>query len=184
MKHIPNILSVGRMLLAVSLIFTFRSPAAFIPLYLICGATDVLDGWVARATGSQSALGARLDSAADVLMYLVITVIMIVRFTDVLFAVLPLLALIILMRIVNLMIAFYKYHTFSAIHTLLNKLTGILIFLSFMLFFVLQSMVIVYIVCGFALLSAIEEGAILITSKEPDLNRKSIFVKGEGGSKK
>ena len=37
----------------------------FLAIYLYCGFSDVLDGYIARKTGTQSLTGARLDSLAD-----------------------------------------------------------------------------------------------------------------------
>lgn len=46
----------------------------FLVIYTFAGLTDVLDGWIARKTGSASEFGARLDSVSDLLFYGVILI--------------------------------------------------------------------------------------------------------------
>ncbi|MCL2446090.1 MAG: CDP-alcohol phosphatidyltransferase family protein [Oscillospiraceae bacterium] len=66
-KHIPNILSIARIPLSISLPFLVMldSPWPFLFVFGLCGTTDVLDGILARALNVQSKLGEKLDSAAD-----------------------------------------------------------------------------------------------------------------------
>lgn len=63
-RQIPNLLS-GIRLLAAAMGFLPAAGGAFAALYLFCGLTDVLDGWLARRLHAESEVGARLDSAAD-----------------------------------------------------------------------------------------------------------------------
>lgn len=65
-RHIPNIISLSRIPMAVDLPFVQSSPAIFWTLYLLCGLSDILDGAVARLTGTVSRLGERLDTLADI----------------------------------------------------------------------------------------------------------------------
>ena len=52
-RHIPNIITLSRIPMAVALPFVQSSPAIFWTLYLLCGLSDILDGAVARATGTE-----------------------------------------------------------------------------------------------------------------------------------
>lgn len=67
MKHLPNIISTIRIPLSISLILFIHHSLIFITIYLFCGVSDILDGYIARKTKSQSILGAKLDSIADLL---------------------------------------------------------------------------------------------------------------------
>lgn len=65
--NIPNLITIGRILLVPVTIWFLISGdfvAAF-GVFLIAGISDGLDGWLARATGTQSELGAYLDPIAD-----------------------------------------------------------------------------------------------------------------------
>lgn len=66
-RHIPNIITLSRIPMAVALQFVQSSPAVFWTLYLLCGLSDVLDGAVARLAGTASRLGERLDTIADII---------------------------------------------------------------------------------------------------------------------
>ena len=65
-KQFPNLLSGGRLFLAGVMGILPVSGAVFAVLYLLCGLTDVLDGWLARRLRAESEFGAKLDSATDV----------------------------------------------------------------------------------------------------------------------
>lgn len=71
LKNIPNILSVIRILLVfvfVYVLFALNSPVWAIIVFLIAGATDVVDGFLARRFNWITNLGKILDPVADKLM--------------------------------------------------------------------------------------------------------------------
>lgn len=68
-----NMLTLARMALVVPFVFAFLANApwnmtAALAIFIVAAATDFLDGWVARARGEVSALGAALDPIADKLI--------------------------------------------------------------------------------------------------------------------
>src|SRR5688572_28410824 len=67
---IPNILTVGRLLLVPCFIAVSMKQmytAAFV-IFISAAVTDILDGWIARRLNQRSRLGALLDPAADKLL--------------------------------------------------------------------------------------------------------------------
>ena len=70
LKNIPNILSVVRILLVGVFVYTFFfvSEALSIFVFLFAGATDVVDGYLARRNNWITNLGRILDPVADKLM--------------------------------------------------------------------------------------------------------------------
>lgn len=64
-KHIANIITASRILFSVLLLFLPVLGAGFCATYLLCGVTDMIDGTIARKTGTSSEFGARLDTVAD-----------------------------------------------------------------------------------------------------------------------
>lgn len=74
MHHIPNIISVFRILLIIPIALLLHHQSwtnAFI-LILIAGISDALDGFLARVFNWQSRLGSFLDPIADKLLLIVI----------------------------------------------------------------------------------------------------------------
>ncbi|HEU0161199.1 MAG TPA: CDP-alcohol phosphatidyltransferase family protein [Rhizomicrobium sp.] len=72
LRHAPNLLSALRLLaapFAAWLILEGRDAAALL-VFAACGASDALDGWLARTYGFASDFGAWLDPAADKLLML------------------------------------------------------------------------------------------------------------------
>ena len=67
MKHLPNLLTAARLALAPYLfLLMFRHQyRTIIPLFIVIGVTDVVDGYLARRLHAGSRLGAYLDPIAD-----------------------------------------------------------------------------------------------------------------------
>lgn len=131
MKQIPNAITILRMLLTVALCFLLARPVAFIVVYLLCGATDVLDGWLARRLRVVSPLGAKLDSAADLLFFgaSMVALAYLLRRTSAGY-VGVLLGIVVAVRAANLIITRRRFAQWGILHTLGNKLAGLLLFLS------------------------------------------------------
>ncbi len=125
-----NVLTSLRIVGTLVMLFLNPTSLPFYIVYAISGLTDILDGWIARLTHTVSALGSRLDSAADLLFYAV----MLTKIFPLLWVRLPKLiwlwvVLILAMRAASYAIAYKKTRTLSSLHTVLNKLTGLCVFL-------------------------------------------------------
>ncbi len=72
-KHIANIVTASRIVGAVVLFMCKDISKLFLIVYVLCGFTDLIDGPIARKTGSTSTLGATLDTIGDVATYLALT---------------------------------------------------------------------------------------------------------------
>jgi cardiolipin synthase len=70
MRHIPNIISVIRILLVlpIALALAHQRPALSIMLFAIAAISDAADGFLAKRFGWQTELGAVLDPIADKLL--------------------------------------------------------------------------------------------------------------------
>ena len=72
MKHVPNILSIIRIMIApvmVVIYFTLEKSRIYVALlYLLASATDVIDGYIARRYDAITNLGRILDPMGDKLM--------------------------------------------------------------------------------------------------------------------
>ena len=114
--------------MAVALPVVQSSPAIFWTLYLLCGLSDILDGAVARLTGTVSRLGERLDTLADIVFVAVWMVLFIpaINFGRWLWIWTGIIAFI---KVVNVISGLAMKKGFVAKHTPANKATGILLFL-------------------------------------------------------
>jgi len=175
-QYIPNILSVLRILFSVLLILLINQPIGFIFLYFITGLTDILDGFLARKLKAESELGAKLDSLADLVFYIILVYIFIKLYpsiftTNLKWAVIG----IVLVRLFNLFLTKIKYKKFVFVHTIANKVSGILLFFLPIIVLFEQSVMIIWITLGIAFIAALEELCITIRYPEAHLNRKSLF---------
>ena len=66
MKHLPNVLSILRIAGSIGLLFCAVKGWPFWILYVLCGLSDMADGWLARKLHAETKTGATLDSVADI----------------------------------------------------------------------------------------------------------------------
>ncbi len=150
-----NAITLCRMILSVVLLFLVPLSVPFMAVYLLCGISDAIDGIVARKTNTTSSLGAKLDTAADVIFVAVclVKLVPVLHFAPWMYVWTAIIALV---KVVNLVVA-WKEKKLAATHTLPNKITGCLLFL---LPFTLPIMELKYtavVVCTVATLAAVWE---------------------------
>lgn len=126
---LPNFITNLRIVGTLALLWIEPLSARFFLVYSLTGITDVLDGFVARLTGSSSRFGAKLDSVADLLFYGV----MLIRIFPVMWARLPgeiwfAVGIILVIRIISYAVAAKKTGEFASLHTYMNKFSGFAVF--------------------------------------------------------
>ena len=129
-KNLANMITCLRIAGTVVMIAMPTLGRGFFIAYTFAGVTDALDGFVARKTGTTSKFGAKLDSAADLFFYIS----MMIKILPYLFQYLPKFVMIAIFAIFAARVLFYAIfgiltHKFVSNHTILNKITGLLIFL-------------------------------------------------------
>lgn len=152
-KHIANIITGSRAICSLPLLFLPLSSVWFYILYLFCGFTDMIDGAIARKMGSTSDFGAKLDTASD----FVFMAVALIKFTPYLNMPTWLwiwIGIIATIKVGNAVRA--GKVTFP--HTVLNKVTGLLLFLLPMTLKFIEIIYILPIVCAVATVAAIHEG--------------------------
>lgn len=173
--YIANYITFSRIILSLSLLFFEPLSIVFNTIYIVAGLSDILDGYIARKSGTASTFGARLDSIADLIM---VTVVLYMYF--------PLLNLstqvyvwilgIALIRVLSLTVVYTKFRELGILHSYGNKFTGIILFMTPLLIQVIPVHNMVYLLCIVGTVSAVEELVIHLMSKKLDLNAKSLFV--------
>ena len=123
-----NAITIFRMAASIVLLFCPAFSPVFYVFYMMAGVSDMLDGFVARKTNTVSRSGARLDTLAD---YVFVTVCLIkllpvIRIPICLYVWIGIIALI---KVVNVISGFAVQKMFIAVHSVMNKATGVLLFL-------------------------------------------------------
>ncbi len=109
------------------LFFPVFSPA-FYSLYLCGGLSDMLDGFVARRTNTVSEFGSKFDTVSDFVfisccLMKIVPVLVIPGYLIVWTIVIA------LVKVVNIVSGFIYLKHFPAVHSVLNKISGLLLFL-------------------------------------------------------
>ena len=123
-----NIITGFRILCGIALLFFPVFSPAFYALYIAAGLSDMTDGAVARKTGTASAFGSKLDTAAD-LVLAAVCLIKLIPALDIPSWLLIWIAVIALIKTINIISGYVMYREFVAVHTVMNKVTGILLFI-------------------------------------------------------
>ena len=162
LKRIPNIISALRILGAIGLLFINPASVAFWVIYGLCGISDMLDGYLARKLQAQTKTGAVLDSVADLCLVIccAIRLIPVMQIPTWLWIWAGIIAAI---KLVNQVSALVVFKHFCFPHTMANKLTGLLLFLTLPTVF--WSIVPIALVAGVATFAAVQEGHLIRTRR-------------------
>lgn len=177
MRHPANWITAGRILLSFALLRTAPLSGPFLWCYAGCGLSDMLDGWVARKTGTAGRGGAALDSGAD----LVFAAAALWKLLPVLLErlpgwVLPACGGIAALRLAAYGVGFVKFRRFAALHLRSNKLTGLALFLSPWLLTLWEGGGAAALLCALTGLSALEELVCMVRMKRWDPELRSILA--------
>lgn len=175
-KNIPNLISVFRILGSLALLTVKPFTTGFFVIYIACGISDMLDGWIARKFNLVTQTGQTLDSISD---FILITVLLFVfsRFlSPPIWAMIWVLA-IALLRLLSFIVAWVKYSQVALLHTYANKATGFLLFCFPILYTTIGLDATAVLLCLVATLSAVEELLIQLRSKTLDRDVKSLLFK-------
>lgn len=175
-KYIPNVITIIRIVISIFLIFIETFSGTFYIFYTLGGISDMLDGFIARKMHVTSRVGATLDSIADVIFIFAIFI----RVIPLLIKILPLwcwwtILFITFIKCTSYIIGAFKFHKFTSLHTILNKITGGALFLGTYFIFGNHISLVSIIICSLGIISALEELLIIINSKDFNQNIKSIF---------
>ena len=157
MKNIANYISISRAIMSVILAITETFSIAFYIIYIYCGISDMLDGFVARKSKNESKIGARLDSIADII-FVVVAMIKILPVLNLTNGIIVWGVVIAFIKIVNVIFSYIYYKEIILPHTIANKTTGFLLFIA--LFIIVNTNPIIFeiIICSIATFAAVQEG--------------------------
>lgn len=176
-RNLANYITFGRMILAIVLLILDARAIPFYVVYVLCGLSDMLDGYIARKFKIVTDFGGKLDSIADILFCL-IALIKILPVLNLELWMWIWIAVIALFKVICISIVCLKHGTFGMLHTHLNKAAGLLLFISPIMFaFFDLKLAVFYVLAGTCSLSVFEELIIDLTERDLDLNTRGIFYK-------
>ena len=152
-----NFITCIRLICAVALLFCPVLSISFYILYITAGITDMIDGTVARITNTASEFGARLDTTAD-LVFVTVCLIKLIPVLDIPLWLYIWIAVIALIKGINIVSGYIICKRFVAVHTVLNKVTGALLFILPLTLNVIDLKYSAMVACAVATFAAIHEG--------------------------
>ena len=155
-KYIANIITGSRIVFSLPLLFIPLSSVWFYVFYLLCGLSDMVDGTVARKTNSASEFGARLDTVSDFVFMIVVLIKFVPHFH------IPVwlwiwIGIIAMIKFGNAVFGFVRTKKLISPHAVLNKVTGLFLFLLPMTISFVDLTYTLPIVCTVATIAAIHE---------------------------
>ena len=160
-----NVITSIRIVCSAAVLFFRPFSPAFYALYAVAGISDMIDGAAARKTATASEFGARLDTAADFVFAAVC-----------LWKLLPNLPVplwlwvwiggIALIKVVNVLSGYILQKRFVVLHTAMNKVTGVLLFILPLTLRIIDLRTSGGFVCAIATFAAIQEGHYIRTGRE------------------
>lgn len=152
-----NIITGIRILLSAALLFCPAFSPAFYALYIAAGFSDMIDGAVARKTGTVSAFGSRMDTIADIVFVAVclMKLLPVLRVPVWLYFWIVVIAAI---KLFNIAIGYIRHKELAAVHSVMNKVAGGLLFLFPLTLTVIDLRYSAAAVCVAATAAAIQEG--------------------------
>ena len=152
-----NIITASRIIISIALLFFPAFSPAFYALYIAAGITDMTDGTVARKTKTVSELGSRLDSVADI-VFAAVCLVKLLPAINIPLWLFVWTGIIALVRIINIVSGFIMQKRFVMLHTVMNKVTGLLLFVLPLTLRFVEIKYTAIPVCAAATFAAVQEG--------------------------
>ncbi len=159
-KKTANIITICRIFGSILLLFFSVFSSWFYSLYLFCGFTDMVDGTIARKTNTASVFGAKLDAVADII-FVSVSLVKFLPALDIPKWLWIWIIVIAIIRIGTMIFGLIFKRKWMALHTRMNKLTGLLLFLLPLTIHFIELKYSGIFVCTIATASAIQEGCLI-----------------------
>ncbi len=137
---------------------------SFCIFYIIAGITDMADGAVARRTDTVCEFGSKLDTIADI----VFVAVCLMKLLPVLHVPVWLsiwIAVIACIKAANIAAGYIRQKEFAAVHSVLNKITGGLLFVFPLTLACIDLKYSAAVVCTVATTAAVYEGYLILAGK-------------------
>ena len=156
-----NVITISRIVSSLILLLCPTLSASFYCVYVLTGITDFLDGFIARRTRTTSQLGAKIDTMADTIF----VVVCLIKFLPKIRFPLWIYTWIVVVAIINFILGFMVNKKYPAVHSVMNKITGVILFLLPLTFARIDLRYSGAFACVVATFAAIQEGHWIRTGK-------------------
>ena len=157
-----NIITGIRIICSIALVFFPAFSPAFYTLYIVAGISDMIDGVVARKMGTVSEFGTKLDTAADFIL-VVVCLIKLIPIIHVPKWLIIWIIIIAVIKAINLISGYVTRIEIVVLHTVMNKVTGILLFVLPLTLTFIDLKYSGAVISTLATFSAIQEGHLIRT---------------------
>ena len=152
-----NFITTIRILCSLALVFCMPLSLPFYAFYTAAGLSDVFDGMIARKTNTATEFGAKLDTFADI-VFAAVVLIKTLPILELPLWIIIWVGVIALIKLVNIVIGFVRSHTLTAVHSIINKVTGALLFVLPFTIPIINIRYTAPLVCAVATVAVIMEG--------------------------
>ena len=159
-----NCITCVRIICSIAILFCVPFGVPFYTIYITAGITDMIDGFVARKTGKESEFGARLDTIAD-FIFMAACFIKLTPVLDFDRCIYIWIAIIGVIKAINIIYGFVVYKIMISVHSISNKITGIMLFAFPLLLHWIELEYLALGICGVATIAAIQEGYYCLTKR-------------------
>ncbi|CCV64171.1 CDP-alcohol phosphatidyltransferase [Alteracholeplasma palmae J233] len=170
---VPNIITMSRIMLTIILYFLVND-GVFIYIYAITGFTDILDGYLARKLKTESKFGSKLDSVADMFLFVFIMYFIFIKNFNFIEKNIAVYAILLFLKLTSILITYIRFKEIAIIHTIGNKILGVFIFLIPIIIY-RNNFYVEICLLVFSMVALLDEFLISILSRDFDINRKTFI---------
>ena len=159
--RMANTITGIRIVLSIALLFCPILSPTFYVLYIAAGFSDMIDGAVARKTGTVSEFGSRLDTIADIVFVAVclIKLLPVMHIPGWLYIWIATIAMI---KVTNIAVGLFRQKEFISVHSIMNKVTGGMLFLLPLTLATIDLRYSAAVVCMVATIAAVNERHLIL----------------------
>lgn len=170
-----NFVTGTRILCSMMILFCPVFSAPFYVFYIMAGITDMIDGTIARKTNSASKDGAKFDTVADI-VFIAVCLFKLIPVMDIDGCIYWWVIFLVTIKVVNIVFGYVMQRKFIAVHSMMNKVTGALLFMLPLTLYLVELRYTAMVVCLVATFAAIQEGYYIIIKKFEFCKGNSISI--------
>ena len=155
-KQIANMITGSRILCSAIMLFFPVFSFGFYITYLIGGFSDMIDGTIARKTNAVSSFGSKLDTVAD-FIFMAVCAVKLLPMMNLSVLLWMWITVIAMIKVANIVLGFVRRKKLVDLHTVLNKITGLLLFLLPFTVVFIEPKRCFLMVCAVATIAAVRE---------------------------